>query len=341
MSSRTRTTTLAAFALVLAACGGGVASSSTASVTTAASTTVSGPSTSAAPTTGSQAASTTETSALVATTKAAGPPPPPATPERIEFTVSDGTGLVGYYFPGATNPSPLVVLMHWARGDQRDWTAIAPWLQNRDLESDPSWRAGIGADCGDQMQGPWLDPNWFPPMRHDVSFGVFIFDFRDFCESDPGLADPSEWALDAQAAVDTAAALDGVDRHRIATAGASIGADGSPDGGVLHNRGAATVIGALSWSPGDYLMGQHYDLSFAASVTELDESEPPVPVWCFAAEGDGPAAVTCRSAGGDEYFMRVYPADAHGMQLITPEFEPNALVSMLDWLELVFDVRVD
>jgi hypothetical protein len=117
----------------------------------------------------------------------------PAEPQRIEFAASDGKELVGHYFPAAVNPSPTVILMHWARGDQRDWTAIAPWLQNRpdEMAATPDWADAIGPDCGAPFGGPWLDPSWFPPMPDDLSYGVFIFDFRDFCESEAGLSDPS------------------------------------------------------------------------------------------------------------------------------------------------------
>lgn len=55
--------------------------------------------------------------------------PPAPIPQTI--TASDGTELVGMLYPAATMDAPMVVLMHWAPGDQRDWAAIAPWLQNR------------------------------------------------------------------------------------------------------------------------------------------------------------------------------------------------------------------
>src|SRR3990167_1500259 len=37
-------------------------------------------------------------------------PPLPPDPQRIEFEAEDGTKLVGYYFPAAVNPAPMVVL---------------------------------------------------------------------------------------------------------------------------------------------------------------------------------------------------------------------------------------
>jgi dienelactone hydrolase len=262
----------------------------------------------------------------------------PAEPQRIEFTASDGKNLVGHYFPAAVNPSPTVILMHWARGDQRDWTAIAPWLQNRpdELAATPDWADAIGPDCGSPFGGPWLDPSWFPPMPDDLSYGVFIFDFRDFCESEAGLSDPSEWTLDAAAAFETVASLPGVDPSRIAAIGASIGADGAPDGCLLHNQESDTCLGGFSLSPGDYLQGRHFTPSYTQVVQELEAHEPPAPVWCLAAENDTPSWEVCNAATGAHYERYLYDGDAHGMLLIVPEIEPNPLDLILDFLAMVF-----
>ena len=117
-----------------------------------------------------------------------GLPPLPADPQRIEFEASDGKMLVGHYLPAAMNPAPIVVFGHWAGGDQRDWIEIGPWLQNRLDELPAGWQDAIGPDCGPQREGPWLDPTWFP--MNNGSYGVFFFDYRDFCESEMGLGDP-------------------------------------------------------------------------------------------------------------------------------------------------------
>jgi hypothetical protein len=52
-------------------------------------------------------------------------------PLEIEFTADDGQILSGIYYPADSNPAPLMILMHWLRGDQEEWTEIALWLQNR------------------------------------------------------------------------------------------------------------------------------------------------------------------------------------------------------------------
>ncbi|MDZ7845156.1 MAG: hypothetical protein U5K99_10200 [Anaerolineales bacterium] len=93
--------------------------------------------------------------------------PTPLAPETqsITFSTRDGKELTGKYYPGAENPSPLVILMHWYPGDHRDWAAIAPWLQNRGSVESP-------ADL------PWRDAAWFPPLPPDRSYAVFTFTFR-------------------------------------------------------------------------------------------------------------------------------------------------------------------
>jgi hypothetical protein len=286
--------------------------------------------------------SATPTEAAPEPVEEPGPPPLPAVPQRVEFQAEDGKNLVGYYFPGATNPAPTVILMHWAGGDQRDWLAVAPWMQNRqdELADTPDWAAVIGADCPEQMMGPWLDPAWFPIMPEGLSFAVFIFDFRDFCESEMGLTDPSELTLDAKAAFEAVAGLEGVDPTQIAALGASIGADGAADGCLLWIEGGQICLGALSLSPGNYLMGRHFEPSYAEVVETLDGSEPPIPVWCLAAEGDKDSADTCRSASGDEYRVIIYDGDGHGMLLVVPGMDPDTMQVILEFLGEAFGVEI-
>ena len=187
--------------------------------------------------------------------------------------------------------------------------------------------AGSGLPAG--MSTPWLDSTWFPPMVPEVSFAVFAFDFRDYGESEKGLGSSSNWAKDAKAAFITAAGLEGVDTTRMAALGASIGADGAPDGCVLYNQEAGSgCVGAFSLSPGNYL-----GMDFAAVVRDLAST----PVWCLAGELDSGSAPVCDGASGERYRSVVYPGiDLHGMRLITPDLEPQPLILTQDFLELVF-----
>ena len=244
-------------------------------------------------------------------------------PQRIEFQAEDGKNLVGYYFPSEYADAEMVVLMHWARGDKYDWCAIAPWLQNRQDENPitlESCEAAIGSGP------PWQDPTWFPPMPEDVSFAVFIFDFRDYGESEAGLGSHDEWALDALAAYrqsmvlhGTASALDAgkmakpsqmISFSSIWGIGSSIGADGVLDACLLLNEYVGDFIckGFLSLSPGSYL---EYD--YAEMANKLVELYPEAKGFCLAAGNDAP---TCNSASEHLSQNIIYPEGGHGNMLL-------------------------
>jgi hypothetical protein len=243
----------------------------------------------------------------------------------VEFQAQDGTQLVGYYYPSRFADAPVVVLAHWARGNQRDWVEIALWLQNRRDEVTEYPRPGE-----DNIQGPWLDPSWFPPMPPDVSFAVFTFDFRGYGESSPGGGD----AQDAQAAFETAAGMEGGDPQRMAGIGASIGADGAPDGCLLYNQAqGGGCLGALSLSPGSYL-----GMPFESVVEQLEALEPPGEVWCLADEKDEASYTTCEPVSGDLYRFYVFQDAGHGMMLLRPEVEPQPLELIQQFLGKLFGI---
>jgi hypothetical protein len=229
----------------------------------------------------------------------------------------------------------VVILMHWAGGNQRDYCVLAPWLQNR-LDEAPAEMPGCTeAPSAFQWGGPtpWWDPSWFPLMPDGSSLAVFTFDFRDFGESETGMAARSEWAQDALAAFHTAATLQGVDLSRMVAVGASIGADGAVDGCLLYNQaaGGEGCLGGFSLSPGDYL-----EMSYPEVVASLDTSDPAVPSWCLAGEYDAPALQACQAASGDSYFSQIYLGrEEHGMKLVDPRFEPTALELLLEFLVLM------
>jgi dienelactone hydrolase len=245
----------------------------------------------------------------------------PPEPQEIEFQADDGQSLQGRYYPAAVNPAPLVVLMHWAPGDQNEWNAIAPWLQNR------------GQTGGRSNGAPWLDLSWFPPMPEGQSFGVFTFTFRN-CEGGCKSFTRDAWLLDAQAAMRKARQLEGIDPKHIVAIGASIGADGAPDScGWLNSQFPNSCLGALSLSPGDYLT-----VAYKEAVSALGAEQPPKPAWCLYAEGDAESARACEAAAGDNYRAIKYPGNNHGMMLIRPDVEPGALELILDFLKLSFDL---
>ncbi len=245
----------------------------------------------------------------------------PAEPVEVPFQASDGQELIGRYYPAAANSAPVIVLMHWAPGDQQDWVEIAYWLQNRGL--------GAKSPAGDV---PWLDPSWFPAMLEGQSLAIFTFTFRN-CEGGCASFERELWLLDARAAMETAAGLDGIDPGRMVAIGASIGADGAPDGCGLHNQDGGGCLGAFSLSPGSYLT-----MLYADAVSALVDQETPRPVWCLYAVGDSASAEACQSAEGADYRTVEYEGGGHGMELVDPAVEPNALQLMLDFIQLVLEL---
>jgi hypothetical protein len=249
--------------------------------------------------------------------------PLPPDPQEITFQAEDGFTIFGRYYPAVVNPAPMIVLMHWAPGDMEDWNEIAFWLQNRGL-------TGTSSNLG---QESWLDPSWFPGMIEGQSFGVFTFSFR---ECDAGCnnfqINRPLWLLDATAAMQIAAGLEGVDSTKLIAIGASIGADGATDGCFRHNDlSMNSCLAALSISPGDYLT-----VPYADAVSSLMEETPPKHDWCLWATGDVGAAGACNSAMGDQYLSIEWAGSAHGMDLFRPEVEPNVLLKILDFITLVY-----
>lgn len=246
----------------------------------------------------------------------------PPEPQVVEFESQDGFALRGTYYPASVNPAPTIVLMHWAPGDQTDWVEIAFWLQNRGLVGDP-----IPAI-------PWLNPSWFPAMFADQSFAVFTFNFR-YCEYGCGNYDPDGWLLDAQAAMRTVRELEGVDPMQIVAIGASIGADGAPDGCFWYNDQYDNgCLGALSLSPGSYLT-----VLYADAVATLENQTPPRPVWCFYGLDDSESSITCQSTSGELYQTTEWEGSLHGMELIDPDLEPKTMDLILDFLKLTFGIE--
>jgi hypothetical protein len=246
----------------------------------------------------------------------------PAEPVRIEFQASDGTPLVGYYYPSVVNPAPVVILMHWANGSQCDWVHVnlVQWLQNRG--------APEGVTANPACEGVSLDYAIpladYPIMPGDGSFAVFTFDFRGHGES--GGEKPSQhkgYLQDAQAAVNFARGLSGANAQLLVTVGASIGADGAVDSCTTG------CLGALSFSPGGYL-----GIDYPLAVTAMDQASKPA--WCVVSTQDAESYPACEAASGDLFQKFVYEQPAHGLQFFQPGFEPSAPQVILDFLMQVF-----
>ena len=249
----------------------------------------------------------------------------PSDPQKIKFSTSDGVELNGLYYPAGSASAPLVILMHWAPGDQDDWVEIAYWLQNR----------GMGGNSTGAESAPWLDSSWFPVIEPEKSYNVFTFTFRS-CENGCKSFAREKWYVDVEAAVEHAYELDGIDKDTIIMIGASIGSDGVADGCAYLNQNHPDACkGALSFSPGNYLA-----INYEEMVKELGEASDPKPVWCLYAESDPESAAVCGNITEDNYTPYPYPADAvfsngHGMNLITPNQDPDPLELILKFLAVV------
>jgi len=249
----------------------------------------------------------------------------PPDPQAMKFTTSDGVELNGVSYPAGSASAPLVILMHWAPGDQDDWVEIAYWLQNRGMG---------GASAGDAST-PWLDSSWFPAIDPEKTYNVFTFTFRN-CEGGCKTFEREKWYTDAQAAVEFAYGLDGIDNENIIMIGASIGADGVVDGcAYLNQIHADACRGALSFSPGNYLT-----IDYEEMVRELGAASGPKPVWCLYAESDAESAVVCGNITEANYTPYPYSPDVifsngHGMNLIVPNQDPDPLELALKFLALV------
>ena len=249
----------------------------------------------------------------------------PSDPQKTKFSTSDGVDLDGVYYPAGSASAPLVILMHWAPGDQDDWVEIAYWLQN----------SGMGGHSTGDESMPWLDSSWFPAMESEKSYNVFTFTFRN-CEKGCKSFEREKWYIDVQAAVEYAYELDGIDKDNIIMIGASIGSDGAADGcAYLNQIHPDACKGALSFSPGNYL-----SINYEEMVKELGTESDPKPVWCLFALSDPESAAVCGYIREDNYTPYPYSLDVifsngHGMNLIAPGQDPDPLKIMLEFLDTV------
>jgi hypothetical protein len=241
-------------------------------------------------------------------------------PRKIDFVAEDGQELSGVYYPADKNPAPVIVLMHWAKGDQSDWDDIAVWLQNR-----------VEVDQTPDYNFSWRSGNWFPENTRKKPLAVFTFNFRE-CTNE-GCQDflPLEWLLDAQAALKTVSNLQGVANNEILVAGASIGADAAVDTcNWINQQDYGSCRGAFVLSPGSFLT-----LSFEEQVEGLINERPDMvmPIYCLYAMRDDAAVETCSELPGLTRHEFGY-VEKHGFELYQPLQSPDPLLLMLEFVDM-------
>jgi dienelactone hydrolase len=251
---------------------------------------------------------------------------PPATPVtelppgpiEIQFTASDGQELSGLYFPASENPAPIIVLMTWSRGNQSEWEEVATWLQGRGLLV----RAMNSRET-------WKSSNWYPERTLSMPLGVFTFNFRSCEEEDGCLAYlPVEWLLDAQAALEAAAKLEGADPERILAVGASNGGDGAVDSCAwMNTTDLGRCKGAFALSPSSSLT-----IDFRDAAGSLLSQEDPVPVYCLYGLVDDASAETCADFPEIQAISYGY-TEHHGLELILVDRRPDPLNVLQQFIE--------
>lgn len=234
---------------------------------------------------------------------------------KVSFTTADGVDLEGLYYPASENPAPLIILFHWARGDMLEWEQIALWLQNR----------GQLVRAADYNYS-WKSSDWFPEISPEGPLGVFIFTLRE-CEGGCKSYVPAGWLQDVEAAMLEAAQLQGVDKEKIITAGASIGADGALYGCTwINQEGFGSCKGSFSLSPASLLTMPYDELA-----DQMIGAEPPLPLYCLFGLRDDASLETCSSIEGLTSIDYGYIED-HGLELIQQGRDPDPLVLLIEFI---------
>jgi len=236
-------------------------------------------------------------------------------PIQVNFTSEDGIELEGRYYPASENPAPIIVLVHWARGDMEEWEQIAFWLQNRGLlVRTPDYNSS------------WKSSDWFPEFFSEGPLSVFVFTLRE-CQDGCKSYLPGSWLMDIEAAMLEVVQLQGVDKNNVLTAGASIGADGALYGCAWMNQiGFGSCKGSFSLSPASLLT-----LPYDELANQMIGSQPPVPVHCLFGLRDDASMETCTNIDGLTAVDYGYIED-HGFELINQGRNPDPLNLLNDFI---------
>ncbi len=145
-------------------------------------------------------------------------------PRPVRFTTRDSIELAAtYYHPISSNPVPAVILLHSYGKNSEEWGAVASLFQMN------------------QVAALALDLRGHGASTHRLTAnGTETVDYHNFTPQDY-----TAMLLDINQAYDWLASQPGIDKHRIAVVGSSIGANlGGKFNGVPIPASALTVLPA-------------------------------------------------------------------------------------------------
>ncbi len=222
---------------------------------------------------------------------AAAAPAAAADARQIDIKSSDGTVLRGSYYAAET-PGPGLLLMHACNKDRTSWTGLATAAAAK-------------------------------------GYHVLAFDFRGFGESGGDRFQPTpesqeiinrQWPQDVDAAFAWLTSQPGVEKGRIAAAGASCGVNQSVQLASRHPEVRTVVL----------LSG-----NVTAPAREFLRDTPRLPIFAAASRGDGGAVDSMRwtlewSRHPSNTFVE-YKAAGHGTEMF--DVEKGLQPKILGWLD--------
>lgn len=227
----------------------------------------------------------------VANAQAPDQTPPPS---HVTLAAPDGVKLEATYY-AATKPGPGILLLHQCNSTRRSWTTLATRAAARGYHVLAMDYRGFGESGGER-------PATGPEQQTVVA---------------------QKWPGDVDAAFTWLTAQPGVDRQRIAAAGASCGVNQSLLAARRHPEIKTVVLLSGGATP---------------AAREHLARTPDLPVFAAASHGDGGAVEGMRwilqwSSNRDNKFLE-YQAAGHGTEMFAVEkgLEP----AILEW----FDARL-
>jgi len=154
------------------------------------------------------------------------PPALPQTPRILRLTTADDVGISAAFYEAVTNPAPGVILVHDNTMTRDEWSSFIPGLR----------QAGFAVLAFD-LRGHGES------TRRLTAQGAKALDYHNF-----NARDFQDMLLDLEAAYDWLSAQPGVDKNRVAIAGAGLGANLAVRYGAFNDEIAAFLLFSPAFS---------------------------------------------------------------------------------------------